>query len=116
MSEITIYHNPRCSKSRQALNLLESRGISPRQIRYLEEPLDDKTLKSLLKKLGMSARDLLRDNEEIYRELGLQDPSVGDEKIIAAMIKFPRLIQRPIVVKGTKAVLGRPPENVLELL
>lgn len=112
----TIYHNPRCSKSRETLQLLESRGIKPDVVLYLETPPDAQTLKSLLKKLGLRPRELMRQKETEYKEMGLQDPSLSDEQLIEAMVKCPKLIERPIVVQGKKAVLGRPPENVLEIL
>ena len=113
---ITLYHNPRCSKSREALTLLEARGQAPRIVRYLETPPDAATLKSLLKSLGISARGLLRSKEPEYAELGLDDPKLSEAKLIAAMVAHPRLIERPIAVDGKRAVIGRPPEKVLELL
>ncbi|WOX06289.1 arsenate reductase (glutaredoxin) [Microbulbifer pacificus] len=112
----TIYHNPRCSKSRQTLQLLQENQIEPDVVLYLETPPDAATLKSLLKKLGISARDLLRKGEDAYKELNLGDASLEEDALIAAMVAHPKLIERPIVVKGETAVLGRPPENVLELL
>lgn len=112
----TIYHNPRCSKSRETLQLLESRGIKPNIVLYLETPPDAQTLKSLLKKLGLKPRELIRQKEAEYKELGLQDASLSDEQLIEAMVKHPKLIERPIVVQGNKAALGRPPERVLEIL
>lgn len=116
MSEVTIYHNPRCSKSRQTLQLIEGKGVSPEVVLYLEAILSAAELKALLKKLAISPRQLLRKGEDAYKENGLSDTSLSDEELIAAMVKFPKLIERPIVVKGERAVLGRPPENVLELL
>lgn len=112
----TIYHNPRCSKSRQTLALLEERNIAYDVVLYLETPPDEKTLKSLLKKLGISARDLLRKGEEEYKALKLDNPALKDDALIAAMCKHPKLIERPIVVHGKKAAIGRPPETVLEIL
>lgn len=112
----TIYHNPRCSKSRETLQLLESRGIKPDVVLYLETPPDAQTLKNLLKKLGLKPRELMRQKEAEYKEMGLQDPSLSDEQLIDAMVECPKLIERPIVVQGKKAALGRPPENVLEIL
>ncbi|QIL88646.1 arsenate reductase (glutaredoxin) [Microbulbifer harenosus] len=112
----TIYHNPRCSKSRQTLQLLQDNQIEPEVVLYLETPPDADTLKTLLKKLGIRARDLLRKGEDAYKELNLGDTSLGDDALIAAMAANPKLIERPIVVKGNTAVLGRPPENVLELI
>lgn len=113
---ITIYHNPRCSKSRQALELLEAHGAVPEVVRYLETPPDAATLRRLLRALGIGARALLRTGEDEYRELGLDDAGLDEEALVAAMVAHPRLIERPIVVRGGKAVIGRPPERVLELL
>lgn len=115
MNEFTIYHNPRCSKSRQTLQLLEQHGIAARVVLYLDAPPTPAQLKTLLRKLGIGARELLRKGEDEYRELGLAEVS-GEDALIAAMSEHPRLIERPIVVRGDRAVLGRPPENVLELL
>ncbi|WP_193161136.1 arsenate reductase (glutaredoxin) [Microbulbifer hainanensis] len=112
----TIYHNPRCSKSRQTLQLLQDNGIEPEVVLYLETPPSSKSLGELLQKLGIGARDLLRTGEDAYKELELKDPGLSDAQLIDAMVQHPKLIQRPIVVKGDRAVLGRPPENVLELL
>ncbi|MFC6632302.1 arsenate reductase (glutaredoxin) [Microbulbifer taiwanensis] len=112
----TIYHNPRCSKSRQTLQLLQGNGIEPQVVLYLETPPGKDTLADLLKKLGIGARELLRNGEDAYKELQLKDRSLSEEQLIDAMVQHPILIQRPIVVKGDKAVLGRPPENVLELI
>ena len=116
MSKITIYHNPRCSKSRQTLALLEEHKVSPEIVLYLETPPDAKQLKALIGKLGIDPRELLRTSEAAYKDMKLADKSLSDEAIIEAMVKAPILIQRPIVVKGETAVLGRPPENVLSLL
>ncbi len=116
MTDIQIYHNPRCSKSRQTLALIEEKGISPDIVLYLENTPDAATLKELLAKLGISARELLRKGEQDYKDNNLKNPELSDDELIAAMTKYPKLIERPIVVKGDKAVLGRPPENVLELL
>lgn len=113
---VTIYHNPRCSKSRQTLALLEERAISPNIVLYLETPPDAGTLKTLLKQLGLSPRELLRKGEGEYKENNLRDPSLTDEELVAAMVKFPKLIERPIVVNDGKARIGRPPESVLDIL
>ncbi len=113
---ITIYHNPRCSKSREALELLESRGVALQVIRYLETPPDIATLKKLLKQLGIPARELLRRQEAEYTELGLDDPALKEEALIKTMSQHPRLIERPIATDGQQTVIGRPPEKVLELL
>lgn len=113
---VTIYHNPRCSKSRQTLALLEERGIAPRVVRYLETPPDAAELKRVLGLLGLSARDLLRTGEAAYKENGLADPALDEDALIAAMVADPILIQRPIVISGETARIGRPPDAVLEIL
>ena len=113
---VTIYHNPRCTKSRQTLALLEQRGIQPRIVEYLVTPPTEAELKRLLKLLGISPRELLRTKEEEYKQAKLDKPGVTDTEIIHAMIKYPRLMERPIVVVGNKAALGRPPENVLKII
>ncbi len=116
MTDLTLYHNPRCSKSRGALELLEARGLAPTIVRYLETPPDAATLKALLGKLGIGARQLLRSGEDEYTSLGLANPALTDAQLIAAMVEHPKLIERPILVAGDKAVIGRPPEKVLEIL
>ncbi|MCO4756616.1 MAG: arsenate reductase (glutaredoxin) [Oceanospirillaceae bacterium] len=116
MSDVIIYHNPRCSKSRQTLALLEERGIEPAIVKYLEETPSAEELKSVLAKLGISARDLLRKKEAEYKEAGLDDTNLNEDQVIAKMIEFPRLIERPIVIKGDAARIGRPPESVLEIV
>ena len=115
MSAFTIYHNPRCSKSRNTLALLEENGVDPKVVLYLETPPGVSEIKGLLKKLGMKAGELVRRGEGDYKASGL-DRDASDEKVLAAMAKYPKLIERPIVVRGSKAVLGRPPENVLALI
>lgn len=115
MSEYTIYHNPRCSKSRQTLALLEQQGIEPEVILYLKNTPDAQSLAGLISKLNISARDLLRKGEDDYKQNDLANPKLSDTDIIALMVKYPKLIERPIVVKGQRAVLGRPPENVEQL-
>ncbi|WP_444919582.1 arsenate reductase (glutaredoxin) [Microbulbifer sp. CnH-101-G] len=112
----TIYHNPRCSKSRQTLQLLQDNGVEPEMILYLQNPPSAGALKQILQKLGMPARDLLRTGEEPYKQLNLKDEALSEAQLIEAMVENPILIQRPIVVKGDKATIGRPPENALELL
>ncbi|MFP6798967.1 MAG: arsenate reductase (glutaredoxin) [Pseudomonas sp.] len=116
MTAMTLYHNPRCSKSRSALQLLEDRGLNATIVRYLETPLSAAQLKVLLDKLGISPRQLLRTGEDEYKTLGLNDPQLTDAQLIEAMVEQPKLIERPILVVGDKAVIGRPPENVLEIL
>lgn len=115
MNEFVIYHNPRCSKSRQALDILREHRIEPKVIEYFHTPLDAATLKDLLKKLGLKPRDILRDGEEEYAKLKLDDPTWSDDDLIAAIVKHPILLQRPIVVRGHRAVVGRPPEKVRDL-
>jgi len=112
----TIYHNPKCSKSRQTLELLKEKGITPTIIEYLKTPPTADTLKEILKQLGLSPRDLMRKKEEVYAELNLDDPSLSDGALIDAMIQHPILIERPIVLANGKAALGRPPEQVLDIL
>ena len=113
---VTIYHNPCCTKSRQTLELLTKRGIEPKIIEYLVTPPSEAELKRLLKLLGISPCELLRTKEEEYKKAKLDRPDVSDADIIRAMVKYPRLIERPIVVSGNKAALGRPPENVLKII
>lgn len=112
----TLYHNTRCSKSRGALELLQSRGIEPEVVYYLETPPSPAQLRELLRMLGLPARELLRKGEDEYRTLGLDDPSLSEEALIEAMARHPKLIERPVFVHGGRAVIGRPPERVLELL
>ncbi|MTI62630.1 arsenate reductase (glutaredoxin) [Methylophaga sp.] len=116
MSDIQILHNPRCSKSRQTLALLEEKGIEPDIIKYLDTPPSAAELKQILQKLGISARDLLRKGEDDYKALNLKDPSLSEDELINAMVKHPKLIERPIVIKDNKARLGRPPESVLDII
>ena len=116
MSEATIYHNPRCSKSRQTLALLEQNGVQAQVVNYLEQPPSVSLLRQLLGQLGLTARELIRKGETAYREQGLADESLTEDELLEAMSHYPSLIERPIVVRGERAVLGRPPENVLELL
>jgi arsenate reductase len=113
---LTIYHNPRCSKSRQTLALLEEKGHAPRIVKYLETPPDTAELGRLLDLLGLEPRELMRKREAPYRALGLDDPAKDRQALIAAMVANPILIERPIVVADGKARLGRPPEAVLEIL
>ena len=111
----TIYHNPRCSKSRQALELLERQGADIDIIRYLDTPPDAATLVELLERLGLSARELMRKGEDSYKELNLANPELSEAQLVQAMVDYPKLIERPIVIREGKAVIGRPPERVLEL-
>lgn len=113
---LVIYHNPRCSKSRQTLELLNERDLEPEVILYLDEPPDKAALKGLLAKLKIPARQLLRKGEAEYKEHNLKNTALSEDALIDYMIKFPKLIERPIVVNGGKAALGRPPEAVLDIL
>ena len=114
--KVTIYHNPSCSKSRRTLELIRERGHEPEIIEYLKSPPDEETLNDLLNKLDLAPRELMRRNETPFRELGLDDPSIERAALIRAMVAFPVLIERPIVVSEGRARLGRPPEQVLEIL
>lgn len=116
MSDITIYHNPRCSKSRETLALLKDNGVEPTVVEYLKETPDEATLAALIEKLGITPRELLRKKEAEFKEHNLGDASVSDADILRAMAVSPKLIERPIVVNGDKARLGRPPEQVLEII
>lgn len=116
MTDLTLYHNPRCSKSRGALELLEARGLTPNVVRYLETPLNAAQIKALLSKLGISARQLLRTGEDEYKMLQLADESLSEAQLIDAIAQHPKLMERPILEVGDKALIGRPPENILELL
>lgn len=113
---VRIYHNSRCSKSRGTLELLQARGIEPEVVNYLDTPPSVGELKALLRLLGLTPRQLLRTGEAEYAQLGLADPTVGDEAILQAMTTHPKLIERPIVVADGKAAIGRPPEAVLAIL
>ena len=113
---VTIYHNPRCSKSRATLALLEARGIKPKIVDYLKTPPSAAELKAILNKLGLTPRAILRTGETVYAELGLKTRNLDDDALIAVMVKNPILIERPIVVAGNGAAVGRPPENVLAIL
>ena len=114
--QVTIYHNPRCSKSRATLELLKNKGIEPRIIEYLKTPPDVKTLKDILAKLGMQPRELMRKKEPAYRDAGLNDGKLSDDALIKTMIEHPVLIERPIVVANDKVAIGRPPESVLKII
>ena len=115
-SMITLYHNPRCSKSRDALALLRAQGQEPDIVLYLETPPTAKQLKTLLAKLGIGARDLMRKGEDAYKELNLADTKLSEAALVKAMVENPKLIERPIAVVGDKAIIGRPPEKILELI
>ena len=113
---VTIWHNPRCSKSRQTLQLLQDRNIEPEIVQYLQHPPDEQSLRKVLDLLGRTPRELMRSGESEYRDNGLSDPSLTDDELIAAMLRMPRLIERPVVLANGKAAVGRPPESVLEIL
>lgn len=113
---VVIYHNPKCAKSRQALELLAARGIQPRIVEYLKTPPTQAELERILTLLGMQPRDLMRTKEPEYRQAGLGDPRLSRAALIRALIEQPRLMERPIVLAGGKAALGRPPENILSIL
>lgn len=112
----TLLHNPRCSKSRQALQLLEEKQVSFEQRKYLEDPLSETELVQLLGQLQLTARQLLRTGEDIYKELKLSDTNLTEEQLIAAIAAHPKLMERPVFITGDKAVIGRPPEQVLEII
>jgi len=116
MAKAFLFHNPRCSKSRQALNLLEEEKENFEIFTYLDQKLEKDFLKEIIQKLDINPRDLLRTGESAYKENNLKDSNISDEEIINTMIKYPKLIERPIYVKGSKAIVGRPPENVLKII
>jgi len=117
MTTITLLHNPRCSKSRQTLSLLEENGITPVIVEYLKAPLTEAELKQVFKKLNVNTvREMMRTKEQEFKDAGLMDDNVSDQTLFEAMVKIPKLIERPIVIKDDKARLGRPPESVLEIL
>ena len=113
---VTIYHNPRCSKSRQTLALLEEQGVTPEIVLYLENPPSAEELDSILTMLGREPRELMRKGEAPYKENNLADDSLSRDDLIAVMVANPILIERPVVVTGGKAAVGRPPESVLDIL
>jgi arsenate reductase (glutaredoxin) len=113
---VKIYHNPRCSKSRETLKLIEAQGVQPEIIEYLKQPPTAAELQDILNKLGLQPRELMRTKEAEYKESGLDDTSLSDAELIEAMIRIPKLIERPIVLANDKAAIGRPPESVLTIL
>lgn len=115
MAKVTIWHNPRCSKSRNSMTLLEEKGVDAEVVKYLDTPPTKEEFKTLLSQLGMSARELMRTKEDIYKELNLKDET-NEDKLIEAMVANPKLIERPIVIKDGKAAIGRPIENIVELI
>ena len=116
MGTVTIFHNPRCSKSRSSLAILNEQGLEPEIRLYLEDPPNQEELTSILAMLDIPAKDLLRKGESDYKALNLDDPDISETEIIKAMTEYPKLIERPIVIKDGKAAIGRPPEIILELL
>lgn len=116
MSQYTLYHNPNCSKSRAALELLQSRHIEPNIVHYLDVPPTAAELHALLAKLGLPARELMRKGEDAYTNLGLDNPELTEEQLVDAMVREPRLIERPVLADDSRAVIGRPTEKLLELL
>ena len=115
MSKVKIWHNPRCSKSRNTVALLDEKGVDAEVIKYLDTPPSRDEIVEVLGMLNLSARELMRTKEDIYKELGLKDVS-DEDKLIDAMVQNPKLIERPIVIKDGKAAIGRPIENIIELL
>ena len=111
-----MYHNPRCSKSRETLQILEAHDIVPEIIDYLDEPPDPQELKRIMELLGVSARELMRTTEPVYKDADLDDDSLSEDEIIEAICEYPELLQRPIVILGDKAIIGRPPSRVLDLI
>ena len=115
MANVTIWHNPRCSKSRNAVTLLEEKGVEAEIVKYLDTPPTKEELVAVLKMLGISARELMRTKEDLYKELNLKEET-DEDKLIDAMVKNPKLIERPVVIKDGKAAIGRPIENIIDLL
>ena len=115
-NEVTILHNPKCSKSRKALEIIRGKNIEPTIILYLASKLSKTEVKNLLAKLGLPIRDILRTEEDEYKNNNLNNDNLDDDELIDFLIKFPKLLERPIVIKNSKAVIGRPPENILNFL
>jgi arsenate reductase (glutaredoxin) len=116
MKQVTIWHNPRCTKSRQALELLKKKKLDPEVVLYLEDPPSAARIDEVLGMLGLEPRELMRKKEAEYQELGLDDPKLARKALVAAMVKRPILIERPVVIAGRRAVIGRPTERILEIL
>lgn len=114
-STVTVYEKPTCTTCRKLVKLLEEEGIAFERVNYMIDPLDEATLRTLLRKAGLGLRDVLRTREPEYRELGLADEAVDDETVLRALVEYPQLLQRPIVERGSRAVLARPVERVKEL-
>ena len=115
-NKLIIYHNPKCSKSRQTLEIIKSKNIEPTIVLYLIDKLSKEEIKNLLSKLGLSIREILRTGEDEYKKNNLQNKNLSDEKLIEFLIKFPKLLQRPIVIKNNKAIIARGAENIFNLL
>ena len=113
---VTLYHNPKCSKSRQTLELLGEQGITPTIIEYLQSPPTEEELREILLKLAIAPRDLMRKKEDVYKEYDLDNKSLTDDELIGYMVKYPVLIERPIILANGRAAIGRPPEQVLKIL
>jgi arsenate reductase len=113
---ITIYHNPRCSKSRQTLQLLRDNEVEPEVVEYLKTPPDRKALEAILNMLGLEPRDLMRKKEKEYKEAGLDNPDLDRDTLVQGMLDYPKLMERPIIIKDNQAIIGRPPELVLDLI
>ena len=115
MTSVIIYHNPRCSKSRQTLQLLQDNDHQPEIVEYLKSPLTKEQLNGLTSMLNCSVRDIIRSSEADYKENDLANESLSDDELLNAIVKMPKLLQRPIVVNDNKAAVGRPPESVLDI-
>jgi arsenate reductase len=113
---VEIFHNPRCSKSRQTLAILEEKGVEPQIVEYLATPPSEARIREILKMLGIGPRELMRKGEAEYKDNNLSNPDLTEDHLIQAMVNFPKLIERPIVISGGKARIGRPPESVLEII
>jgi arsenate reductase (glutaredoxin) len=113
--QLTLWHNPRCGKSREALKLLEEKGVDATVVKYLENTPSKEEIQSVLSKLGISARELMRTKEALYKELNLKEET-DEEKLIEAMVNNPKLIERPVLITSTQAIIGRPPQKVLDIL
>ena len=116
LDKLVIYHNPRCSKSRETLQILMDNNLNPEIIEYLDQPPTVQELTRIIGMLGIDARELLRTTEQVYKDAELDDDSLSDEEIIEALCEYPALLQRPIVVAGDKAIVGRPPTRVLDII
>ena len=115
-NNLVIYHNARCSKSRETLQIIQSHDIEPEIIDYLDEPPDPAELKRIIALLGVQARDIMRTTEPVYRDAELDDDSLSEDDIVEAICEYPELLQRPIVISGDRAIIGRPPSRVIELI